>query len=134
MYPMTCTCTEVGSIEGQLLHYLENTTKPLWIAVKLIYCYITGTLCTGSVDASVGDEPVPISGSSDSDWARGRIDRQPTTGLCVWLQGERQRHHENRRISQSVSLLQLVMRIGEWTLLHKNVFGLSASLALHWQR
>eukprot|EP00171_Calliarthron_tuberculosum_P005492 IDg5492t1 len=85
MYLSTGTRPDIAFAVGRLAKHVENPTKDLWVLVKRVLRYISGTRNFGiMID---GILPLFPAGYTDSDWGGCLTSRKSTSGFAFLMSG-----------------------------------------------
>ena len=84
IYAMTCTRPYICWIVSKLSQYLSKPTAEHHACAKQVLRYIKGTLNYEFVFCK-SDQPLKVSGYSDSDWVGSLSDRKSVSGYCFTL-------------------------------------------------
>ena len=85
MYLAVGTRPDIAFAVGRLAQFVETPTKSLWVAVKRVLRYVSGTKGFG-VLYKASEELSPV-GFSDSDWGGCTINRKSTSGYVFMMAG-----------------------------------------------
>ena len=83
IYAMTCSRPDLAFVVTKLSQSLEKPSSADWVTVKHVLRYLKGS-ANQSLFYSKSENPLRLSGFSDSDWASAS-DRRSTTGYCFSL-------------------------------------------------
>ncbi|XP_058751767.1 uncharacterized mitochondrial protein AtMg00810-like [Vicia villosa] len=82
----TLTRPEISYSVNKVCQFLSNPLEEHWKVVKRILRYLSGTLHHGLlIQAASSNQPLPLIGFYDADWASDSDDRRSTSGACVFL-------------------------------------------------
>ncbi len=85
MYLAVGTRPDIAFAVSRLAQFVEHPTHNLWVAVKRVLRYISGTRDLG-IEYSTSESLSPV-GFSDSDWGGCKINRKSTTGYAFTMAG-----------------------------------------------
>ncbi|GAU28846.1 hypothetical protein TSUD_21830 [Trifolium subterraneum] len=82
----TLTRPEISFAVNKVCQFLSNPLEDHWKAVKRILRYLSGTLHHGLLlQAAPSNQPLPLVGFCDADWASDPDDRRSTSGACIFI-------------------------------------------------
>ena len=103
MYLAVGTRPDIAFAVGRLAQFVETPTKSLWVAVKRVLRYISGTRSLGVLYRA--SKPLSPVGYSDSDWGGCTINRKSTSGYVFMMAGAAVswKSHKQSCVAQSSS-------------------------------
>ena len=82
----TITRPEISFAVNKVCQFMSNPLDTHWTAVKRILRYLKGTPNHGlQLRPAISDQPIPLGGLWNADWASDVDDRRSTSGAAVYL-------------------------------------------------
>lgn len=85
MYLAVGTRPDIQFAVSRLAQYVQSPSKALWVHVKRIFRYVSGTRSFGIKYSA--EEPLFPTGYTDSDWGGCKTSRKSTTGFMFTMAG-----------------------------------------------